>query len=126
MMDDRYERLSAERVEVNRSLVGMASGSEIGLEQSAVQKVLAHDVELEQSAAVSVRAEHISLDESAAIGVFANRVDAQNTAAFLVVTPSLQGNVRSVIDLRTAFMFGAGFFVARSILNGVRRMAAAR
>jgi hypothetical protein len=121
-MDDSYERLSAERVEVSRSLVGMASGSEVELEQSAVQRVLGRDVELEQSAAVAVRAEHISLDESGALGVFANRVDAQNTAAFIVVTPSVSGNVRSVIDPRTAFMFGAGFFAARALLQGVRRL----
>jgi hypothetical protein len=121
-MDDRFERLSAERVEVSRSLVGMASGSEIQMEQSAVQRVLARDVELEQSAAMTVRAEHVSLDESGAVAVFANRVDAQNTAAFIVVSPSLSGNVRSVIDVRTAFAFGAGYFVARALLKGARRL----
>ena len=122
MNSDNYERLSAEKVEVSHSLVGMASGSEVELEQSAVQRVLGQQVELEQSAAVSVRGEQITIDESGVLAVVGNRVDAQNTAAFLVLTPSLHGSVRSVLDMRTAFAFGAGFFTARYVLNTLRRL----
>ncbi len=122
MNSDSYEHVSAERIEISRSLVGMASGSEIDIEQSAVRRVLGREVELEQSAAVSIRAEEVEIEESGALLVVANRVDAENSAAFIVVTPSMRGNVRSVIDPRTAFAFGAGFFAARYVLNSLRRL----
>jgi hypothetical protein len=106
-------------VEVRGSALGDVRAHEVEIEQSAVRSVEADHIEVEQSALVLGRADSVQIDRSAVVALVGRDVSAGDVRTVVLLSPSVRGNIRTLLDLRTAFAMGAGFFLARAALRMV-------
>jgi len=101
-------------------VLNSVSGNDVEIEQSAVRDLHGDDVEIEQSALAVARAHRFDIRGSTAGLLIGRHVHARDVNTLLLLTPSLRGSVRTVIDLRTAFAFGLGIVLGRRLLRLLR------
>jgi hypothetical protein len=119
--------MSGETVDIRRSSVQFVTGGEVSLNQSAALNVAAESARLSASSAGMVRAEDVTLDKSMGLVVLGNQVEVRNGLAGVVLGRTVNGQVRALMDLRGALMFGlglsVGFTAVRMARNGVRALS---
>lgn len=122
MDEPTLDNISGDSVEVSRAAVRNISANVAGVQMSAVQSLTAAQASLQQSAAAFVRAQQVSV-QSGVVGVAVGReVAVENASAFLLLAPSVTGNVKAVITLRTALALGFGFYLGRKITRIMGRL----
>lgn len=109
----------------------------VTLSQGGAQTIEAQSVKLSQGGAGQVRADEMTVEQggvglarvgnlklgsgASAFAVLADEATVEEgSTTFLVVSRSLNGDVRPTIDWRTALAFGAGLGLALSILRRLR------
>lgn len=112
--------MGGENVDVSRSSVQFVTGNDVKLSQSASLNVAAEAASLQASAAALLRAEEVTLDRSAVSVLVANSVTARNSVAGVVIARTVNGEVRSLLDWRSALMFGLGLSIGFSVVRMVR------
>jgi hypothetical protein len=112
-------------------------GENVTVHQGSAQSIEASTVSITQGAAASVNADELSVEQggvalaragqftvkadSSAFAVYAENATVEEGAnVFLLISPSVSGEVRPVLDWRAALAIGGGFALAISILRRLR------
>ncbi len=109
----------ADSVSIGRSAVRNLRAGTARLDQSAVQRLRADSLTASSSAIAMANATNVELSESAVGIVAGDYVRIEEGRVFLLLAPRVSGNVRAVLTLPAAFALGAGFFVARGIVQAL-------
>ena len=109
----------ADSVSIGRSAVRNLKAGTARMEQSAVQRLSAETLSASSSVIGMANATNVELSESTAGVVAGDYVRIEEGRVFLLLAPRVSGNVRAVLTLPAAFALGAGFFVARGIVQAL-------
>ena len=129
------ETITAENVTLDKSAVADLDANHVKAQQAAIGDLKASDVVAERSVIGSVQAERASVSgfvgavigqsadvrSSAAVAVIANDVKFDESArTVLLISRSVEGNVTTLMDTRTALIAGltAGLFASIAVLLG--------
>lgn len=109
----------AGEVSVRASAVRSVSGGDVEIGQSAVRSVQAETAAIDNSAMMAASAGQLSVSNSR-VGVLAGRtVDARSVRTLLLIAPRVRGEVRTLIDWKSALAVGAGIVVTRRLLRAL-------
>ena len=116
------EPVRAENVTVSQGSAQSIEASNVSITQGAAAQVSAEQVTVRQGALALTRAENVTVEaESSAFAVYAeNATVEQGGNVFILLTRSLTGEVRPVLDWRAALALGGGFALVLSILRRIR------
>jgi hypothetical protein len=114
--------VSADQVEISQSQVSAVDGRTVSLNQSGVGRVKADEVSVSQSGIGLVRATSLKVgDRASAFAVLADEVTVeQGGNVFMLLAGDVSGEVRPVLDLRSALAIGVGFGLALGLLRRLR------
>lgn len=100
--------VDGEKIEAAQGAALMISGNDITMNQSVSMAVVANKAKLKFSCVpVSLTREDANIKKSAAGIIAANHVKAENSAAFLVLARSVDGNINTLLDWKSAAACGA-------------------
>lgn len=118
----RAEPVRAENVVVRQGSAQSIQASNVEITQGAAAQVTAEQVTVRQGALGLTRAESVTVQaEASAFAVYADKATVEPGASvFLLLTRSVRGEVRPVLDWRAALGMGAGFALVVSILRRIR------
>ena len=109
--------IDGEKVEVTQGAAGILRGHEISLNQSISGVTAADNVAINFSLSpLTISREHTTASRSAVGVMAAKEIKSENTSAFLVISNKIEGNVTTLLDMRSAAALGAvvgglwGFF----------------
>lgn len=115
----RADSVVAGEVSVRASAVRSVSGGDVEIGQSAVRSVQAETAAIDNSAMMAASAGQLSVSNSR-VGVLAGRtVDARSVRTLLLIAPRVRGEVRTLIDWKSALAVGAGIVVTRRLLRAL-------
>jgi hypothetical protein len=92
----------------------------VEVQQTAIRSLRSEAAELEQSAVLSARARRLTVRRSTAALMIGRSVVARNVTTAVLLAPAVRGNVRTIVDWRTAFAFGLGIVLGRRLLRLLR------
>lgn len=98
-------------------------GSEVFVDRSAVRGMNAGQASLDRSAIGVASFDQGTIRQSAAGVVVARSVACDEVRTLILASPVVRGEVRTLIDLRTAFAIGFGMAMGKALLFGVRALA---
>lgn len=112
---------AANRAQMRGSASGSVRGRDMTIDRSAVRDLRAGRAELSRSAVQRAQADRLEVNDSSA-AVLASRgsVQARNVRTLLLLAPRVNGNVRTVFDARSIFLFGLGIVLGRRFLQFLR------
>ena len=109
--------IDGEKIEVTQGASGILIGHEISLNQSISGVTAADSVAVNFSLSpLTISREQMTASRSAVGVMAAKEIKSENTSAFLVVSNKIEGNVTTLLDMRSAAALGAvigglwGFF----------------
>jgi hypothetical protein len=109
--------IDGEKVEVTQGASGILRGHDISLNQSISGVTAADNVAINFSLSpLTISREQTTASRSAVGIMAAKEIKSENTSAFLVVSNKIEGNVTTLLDMRSAVALGAvvgglwGFF----------------
>jgi len=109
--------IDGEKIEVTQGASGILIGHEISLNQSISGVTAADSVAVNFSLSpLTISREQTTASRSAVGVMAAKEIKSENTSAFLVVSNKIEGNVTTLLDMRSAAALGAvigglwGFF----------------
>jgi hypothetical protein len=102
------------------SVLDSVSAEEVEIDQSAVRAVRGDEVEVDQSAVLLASGSHLRVTGSATVGMVAREIQARDVNAVFLLSPRVNGTVRTVFDLRAAFAFGLGIVLGRQLVRLLR------
>ena len=113
---------AAEHVNLNQGGVSSINASKVTFSQGGAGQVYADEMHVSQSGVGLARVNNLTLGEGAsAFAVLADQATVEEGSnTFLVVSRSVNGQVRSTIDWRAAMAFGAGLGLILSIFRRLR------
>lgn len=116
------ETVRAENVTVSQGSAQSIEASNVSITQGAAANVMADELSVEQGGVALARTQQLTVKaESSAFAVYADSATVEEGAnVFLLISPSVSGEVRPVLDWRAALAIGGGFAVALSILRRLR------
>jgi hypothetical protein len=114
-------RAEANEISLTQGGLGLAKAGRVSIQMGGLGAALADHVELHQAvgrligARVSAR-----LDQAGALAIVAGRVEmGPQSGACVVISPRVDGPVRTLLDWRGALVFGAAFAVVSSLLRAI-------
>jgi hypothetical protein len=109
--------IDGEKVEVTQGASGVLRGHDISLNQSISGVTAADNVAINFSLSpLTISREQTTASRSAVGVMAAKEIKSENTSAFLVVSNKIEGNITTLLDVRSAVALGAvvgglwGFF----------------
>jgi hypothetical protein len=109
--------IDGEKVEVTQGASGILRGHDISLNQSISGVTAADNVTINFSLSpLTISREQTTASRSAVGIMAAKEIKSENTSAFLVVSNKIEGNITTLLDVRSAVALGAvvgglwGFF----------------
>ncbi len=109
--------IDGEKIEVTQGAAGILRGHDISLNQSISGVTAADNVAINFSLSpLTISREQTTASRSAVGIMAAKEIKSQNTSAFLVVSNKIEGNITTLLDVRSAVALGAvvgglwGFF----------------
>lgn len=90
---------------------------DVELEQAAAGSVSGIEVELDQSAAAIVHAENAEVVESAVFMLFGRHVELRRSNVLFLLSPSVKGEARVLLDWRGALILLGGLAMIRAGLR---------
>lgn len=109
--------IDGEKVEVTQGASGILRGHDISLNQSISGVTAADNVAINFSLSPLTISREQTTASRSAVGIMAAReIKSENTSAFLVVSNKIEGNITTLLDVRSAVALGAvigglwGFF----------------
>lgn len=109
--------IDGEKVEVTQGASGILRGHDISLNQSISGVTAADNVAINFSLSpLTISREQTTASRSAVGIMAAKEIKSENTSAFLVVANKIEGNITTLLDMRSAVALGAvvgglwGFF----------------
>jgi hypothetical protein len=106
-------------VNLGRTAVGQLNAGTANLERSAVQRLSADQVYAQNSAVGVSNASTIEVRESA-VGVAAgDYIRIEDSRVLLLLAPRVNGNVKAVLTVPSAFALGAGIVVGRQLVRAL-------
>jgi hypothetical protein len=111
-----------ENVTVHQGSAQSIEASTVSITQGAAASVNADELSVEQGGVALARAQQFTVKaDSSAFAVYAESATVEEGGnVFLLITPSVTGEVRPVLDWRAALAIGGGFALAISILRRLR------
>ncbi len=116
----RADSVVAGEVSVRASAVRSVSGGEVDIKASAVQRVHGEEVEIEGALVGYAGAQRMEVEETQVLVAAGRQVTARNVRALLLLAPRVHGDVRVLLDWKSALAVGAGIVLARRLLRLVR------
>jgi hypothetical protein len=109
--------IDGEKVEVTQGASGILRGHDISLNQSISGVTAADNVAINFSLSpLTISREQTTASRSAVGIMAAKEIKSENTSAFLVISNKIEGNITTLLDMRSAVALGAvvgglwGFF----------------
>jgi hypothetical protein len=121
-MQPPSEELPPERIDVSNSAVRSLSGGQVNVTQSAVQNLLAAEADIRQSSVGSAKGERVTLKQSFAGLVIAQEASLEQSRPVLLAARRVNGSVRPVLTVQSAFALGFGFFFGRWLMKSIARL----
>ena len=121
-LDNLGEVVRGENVTVHQGSAQSIEASVVNITQGAAATVNADELSVEQGGVALARAQQLTVKaDSSAFAVYAEKATVEEGAnVFLLISPSVDGEVRPVLDWRSALAIGGGFALAVSILRRLR------
>ena len=114
------ENVTGRHVKMHQSGAQRVSGTNISMVGSGAQKVDAVKAEVSNSGIWLLRGNEFVIDRSL-IGVMAGKtINSHRVYSGVVIGRSIAGNVKTVLDARSAFALGAGAIVGLAFVLTVR------
>lgn len=111
LIQSSADSVSGRQVKMHQSGAQRVSGTNISMVGSGAQKVEAVKAEISNSGVWLLRGNEFVIDRSL-IGVMAGKtINAHRVYSGVVIGRSIAGNVKAVLDARSAFALGAGVVV---------------
>ncbi len=116
------EPIRAESVSVYQSGAQSIEAATVSITQGGAAQVKADHLSVSQGGVALARAQQLTVQsESSAFAVYAENATVEEGAnVFLLISPSVSGEVRPVLDWRAALAIGGGFALVLSILRRLR------
>jgi len=109
--------IDGEKVEVTQGASAILRGHDISLNQSISGVTAADNVAINFSLSPLTISREQTIASRSAVGIMAAReIKSENTSAFLVISNKIEGNITTLLDMRSAVALGAvvgglwGFF----------------
>jgi hypothetical protein len=119
----RVDEAEADHVTIAQSAVRSVDGEQVQLSRSAVRNLHATQLTAERSFIGVARVDQGTLRQSQAGVVAARSVACDQVRTFILASPVVRGEVRTLIDLRSAVAIGVGMALGRALLAGGRALA---
>ena len=116
------EPVRAESVTVHQGSAQSIEASTVSITQGAAASVNADELSVQQGGVFLASARQLTVQsDSSAFAVYADNATVEEGAnVFLLISPSVSGEVRPVLDWRAALAIGGGFALVISILRRLR------
>ena len=109
--------IDGEKIEVTQGAAGILRGHDISLNQSISGVTAADNVAVNFSLSPLTISREQTTASRSAVGIMASKeIKSENTSAFLVISNKIEGNITTLLDMRSAVALGAvvgglwGFF----------------
>jgi hypothetical protein len=114
-------RAEADEISITQGGLGLARGGRISVQLGGLGAALGDHVELHQGMGRFIGArQSVRLDQAGALAIVAGRVEmGPQSGACIVISPRVDGPVRTLLDWRGALAFGAAFAVVSSVLRAI-------
>lgn len=109
--------LSARQVVLDRSAAGRVHAGSVQLRQSGAGLVLGREVRIENGGTGAIAAGTLTAERTASKWLIGGSVHARQVVAIAVIAGRIDGQVRCLFDLRSAFAFGAGMALMGALLR---------
>lgn len=116
------DEVRAEHVEINQGGAGSVDAHTVSITQGGAGQVRADEVTVSQGGIGLARTGRLSLGQGAsAFAVLADDATIESGAnVFMLLARNSSGNVRPLLDLRSALAIGAGFGLVVALLRRLR------
>jgi hypothetical protein len=117
--DDMSGAVRADHVDIRQGGANSVEATTVTLTQGGAGRIQADDVSISQGGAGLVQTDSLRLEEGgSAFAVLAGEATiSEGASIFMLLSRSVSGSVRPVLDWRAAAAFGAGFGVAIALLR---------
>ncbi len=117
---DPPREVQAQYVQLGQSAVGTIDGQQVELSRSAARRVEASQFSAERSAVASASFQQGTLSQSAVGVLVAREVQCEDVRTVFLAAPVVRGNVRTLIDVRSALAIGFGMALGKVLIAGIR------
>ncbi len=93
------------------------------LERAAVRRLHGHDAHVERSLIGAASAERMTLKRGTTVFVAGQSVAMDEARVGILVAPVVRGDVRTLVDMRSAFAMGLGIVLGRLLLSWGRALS---
>jgi len=118
IQDKDLEIIEGEFININRSKVTNVEGGHIEMQQVCALSIDGERINTAQSAALMLRGTEISMDHGVSMATFAGNtninnsflpvsVKVKNSSALVVLANKVEGNLTTLLDLKTTVALGA-------------------
>ena len=116
------ETIRADSVTVSQASAKSIEASSVSITEGAAANITAEELNVQQGAVALARTENLTVKaEASAFAVYAENATVEEGAnVFLLISRSVDGEVRPVLDWRAALAIGGGFALVLSILRRLR------
>jgi len=115
-------RVDATDVAVTQGAIGAARGDRVSVEMGALGAAMAREISVSQSGVGSILGQEVRVEQSFVRTLVAQRVEIRRPSAVLVlIAQRVSGDVRVLLDWRSAVAFGAAFGLLAGLVGRARR-----